>query len=306
MIRKLAYLALAAMLALAVACKEDNSSSGGKSSSGGGDDSPVLAVVNGEGITLNDFKVEASKLNPAAVQLLADENNRQMLLDKMINRRLLVQAGNEKGLDRDPRVLAHLNRVRDDKVMSLYMKEEVFDKSDVTDQEAREYFDQNKASLGQVRLSHILVTSPETAEEVYLKLKNGDSFRTLASKYSQAAETKNKGGDLGFISWAELSRSPKLRDEAFSLEPGSIGSPVYTPDGYHILKITDRKPASDKDYEALREPLKEYLGEKKAEKLFEAEVEGLKTKASIKKNDASINELSFLNLAELAAPSESD
>jgi parvulin-like peptidyl-prolyl isomerase len=279
MFRNISYLIMAATLVLFVACNEEAGGSGAAKAGKPGDDSPVLAVVNGEGITLNDFKMEASKLNPATVQLLADEENRRMLLDKMIDRRLLVQAGNERKLDRDPRVVAHVNRVRDDKVMSLFMKEEIFDKSKVTDSEVREYFDKNLDGLGQVRLSHILVESADTADEVIGKVKNGEAFSTLAKKYSKDAETNGKGGDIGFLSWAELSYSPQLRDEAFSLEPGSLSGVVYTPYGYHVLKVTDRKPAAAGDFDVIKEPLTIYLSTQKADKQFESTVGSLKASA---------------------------
>jgi len=306
MYRKALYVLLALMTVFVVSCNRDSSGTAGKTSSGVKDDSPVLAVVNGEGITLNDFKREAAKLSPDTVQLLADADNRNLLLDRLITRRLLVQAGNDEGLNRDPKVVAHVNRIRDDKVMSLYVKQEVFDKADVSDADVRDYFDKHKDSLGSVRLSHILVSSKDDAEQVLVKYKNGESFNSLARKLSIDKSTGRKGGDLGFVSWAKLSDSPQLRDEAFSLEPGSISSIVLTPYGYHVLKVTDKKPAAEADYEDIKEPLKEYLKQLKEKDLYDTRVDSLKAAAEIKKNDKSIDELSFLNLTELAAPPETE
>jgi len=304
MYKKALYVLMAALMAFVVSCNNDASAPAGKTASGVKDDSPVLAVVNGEGITLNDFKREAAKLSPSTVQLLADAGNRDLLLDRLITRRLLVQAGNEEGLDRDPKVVAHVNRIRDDKVMSLYVKEQVFDKADVGEAEVRDYFEKHMDSLGSVRLSHILVGSEDDADQVLVKYKNGESFNSLARKMSIDKSTASKGGDLGFVTWAKLSDSPQLRDEAFSLEPGSISSVVITPYGYHVLKVTDKKPATDADYEDIKAPLKDYLLQTKEKDLYDARVNALKAAAEIKRNDKSIDELSFLNLSELAAPTD--
>lgn len=302
MFRNTLYLLLAAITVLFVSCSGNSAGSGGRTSGEVTDNSPVLAEVNGESITLNDFKREASKLSPSTVQLLADADNRELLLDRLIARRLLVQAGNEEGLDRNPQVVAHVNRVRDDKVRSLYVKQEVFDKAGVSDAEVRDYFDKHMDSLGSVRLSRILVSSEDEAEQVLVKYKNGMSFNSLAHSMSIDKNTSGRGGDLGFVSWTKLSDSPQLRDEAFSQEPGSVSSVIVTPNGYNVIKVTDKKPAAEADYEDIKVPLKEYLILYKERDLYDAKVDELKAEAEIKRNDKSIDELSFLNLAELAAP----
>jgi len=284
-----------------VSCK-----GGGSSSSGPRDGSPVLVSVNGEDITVNDFKREAAKLEAADVQLLADEDNRNLFLDSIIVRRLLVQAGNKEGLDRDPLLVAHINRVRDDKVKSLYVKQEVSDKVSVSDSDVREYFEKNKDRLGSVRLSRILVDSEEGAQEVLVKYKNGEPFNALALKYSKDEETRRKGGDTGFRSWTEMAVTPELREEAFSLEPGSVGGVVYEKGGFYVLKVTDRKPATESDYEDIREPLMGYLARVRRDELYDAKVGELRSDADIYRNEASIEELSFLNLAELAAPRDAE
>ena len=48
------------------------------------------------------------------------------------------------------------------------------------------------------RASHILVKDQSKAEEIYNRVKNGESFSSLAHQYS-TCPSKEKGGDLGWF-----------------------------------------------------------------------------------------------------------
>jgi EpsD family peptidyl-prolyl cis-trans isomerase len=80
----------------------------------------VVAVVNGEEITLSELNAEISELNlPAS----ADKNLvRSRVLQRMVERRLLVQAAKEGGLDRDPQYLTQERRMQEQLLVSMYGK----------------------------------------------------------------------------------------------------------------------------------------------------------------------------------------
>jgi EpsD family peptidyl-prolyl cis-trans isomerase len=80
----------------------------------------VVAVVNGEEITLNELNSELADLNlPANV----DKNAvRTGVLQKMIDRRLLAQAAKEEGLDRDPSYVSQERRMKERLLVGMYGK----------------------------------------------------------------------------------------------------------------------------------------------------------------------------------------
>lgn len=253
--------------------------------------SSVLAVVNGKDITADDFKAEASTLSPVAVNALGDAKNKEKFLDNLVDKQLIVQEAEKMGLDKDPEVVKRINLVKSNLMLGMLVKKEVMDKSNVSDQDVKAYFDQHKEELGSVRLSHILVGSQKQAEEVLAKLKAGESFAKLAKEYSLDTKTKVNGGDLGFVKWAQFG-SPGLKAAAFKLKPGEVSSIVQSQFGYHIMKVTEKKPAAEADFAGMKDALKDYVLEQKKEELFEALVKGLKDKAKItehKENLASIN-----------------
>ncbi len=78
----------------------------------------------------------------------------------------------------------------------------------------------------------------ERSVEVFKKLENGEDFNTLATSYSDDAETQANGGDLGVRSLTELN--PKTRTIIEPLASGTYSNPHETESGIHIFKVNDR------------------------------------------------------------------
>jgi peptidyl-prolyl cis-trans isomerase C len=245
--------------------------------------SPVLAVVNGQPITAEDYQEEAAALSPYAMKALEDPANKEKFLENLEDKRLIVQKAENMGLDKDPEMAAKLARLKDTLLLGEFVKKEILDKANVTDQEVKAYFDQHKADLGEVRISHILVATRPEAEDILKKLKAGESFASLAKQYSLDGKTKANGGDLGWVNWEQFG-SASLKDAAFKLKPGEISGIVQSQFGFHIMKVTDKKPASDSDFAKIKDALKEQVAEKKKEDLFESYVKDLRSKAKITVN----------------------
>jgi len=107
------------------------------------------------------------------------------------------------------------------------------------------------AESGQeIRLAHILIRIPENAspeqisgrrdraEHVLQLLQSGSNFQQNAATFSDGEEGLN-GGDMG---WRTLDRLPTLFIEAVSgLKTGEMTSILKSANGFHILKILDRR-----------------------------------------------------------------
>ena len=90
-----------------------------------------------------------------------------------------------------------------------------------------------------VTVDQILVSSQSKAQAIESKLKSGDSFTSLAKKYSKDP-TKKDGGRLAtFDNTAKLSS--KFKSAAFKLHEGEYTkSPVKTQYGYQIIKMVNK------------------------------------------------------------------
>lgn len=88
--------------------------------------------------------------------------------------------------------------------------------------------------------------SPEEEERVREQLRkfrerirNGESFATLAILYSEDTESAKRGGEVGLVGRGELF--PEFEAVAFNLEKGEVSEIVKTDAGYHIMQLIERR-----------------------------------------------------------------
>ena len=109
-----------------------------------------------------------------------------------------------------------------------------------------------RKARGEVQVAHIMVRMPSDApqdqvanaegriQEVKRLLLSGESFESLALKYSEDPSTANKGGLLPWFGTGKMVES--FEDAAFGLEEmGDLAGPVRTDYGFHLLKLMDKK-----------------------------------------------------------------
>jgi parvulin-like peptidyl-prolyl isomerase len=93
--------------------------------------------------------------------------------------------------------------------------------------------------LREVRASHILVTTEAEASQLLQRIKKGESFSSLAQKYSKDPGSAGQGGDLGYFSTGMMVEP--FQSVAFGLKVGGVSDVVKTNFGYHIIKVTDTR-----------------------------------------------------------------
>jgi peptidyl-prolyl cis-trans isomerase D len=123
----------------------------------------------------------------------------------------------------------------------------------------------------QVRASHILLKTEgkddavvkAKAEDVLKQAKAGADFATLAKKYSDDDANAQNGGDLDFFGKGRMV--PEFDRVAFAMEPGQISDLVKTQYGYHVIKLTDKKPGTTRKLDEVRQQLTDQLAFERAQ-----------------------------------------
>ncbi len=128
----------------------------------------------------------------------------------------------------------------------------------VTEEEAREWFDQNQASISQperIQVRHIfLPVLDHPPEEAKLKLtaaltaltKNQSDFAALAKEISEDPASKDHGGALGWMTRDRLPTDFALPAFLMDLHHPAL---IQTKLGWHLVEITARKPAEPRSFE---------------------------------------------------------
>jgi peptidyl-prolyl cis-trans isomerase D len=92
------------------------------------------------------------------------------------------------------------------------------------------------------------------AEDVLKEVKKGGKFEDLAKKYSEDPGSKDKGGDLSWITQGQTV--PEFEKTAFSLSPGQVSDLVKTQYGFHIIKVLEKETAHTKPFEEVKDSLR--------------------------------------------------
>ena len=115
----------------------------------------------------------------------------------------------------------------------------------------------------------------EAAEKLLEKIKSGESFSTLAEKYSLDKESAESGGQWkGWVIDGEDSLGIGYVNEVaraiFSLKKGEISGPVKIGNYFYIFRMDDYKPGRDRDFEEVREQVERDYYAGKLKKAYQA------------------------------------
>jgi parvulin-like peptidyl-prolyl isomerase len=94
---------------------------------------------------------------------------------------------------------------------------------------------------GQIRGLVILTKTKPEAEKVREKILSGGNFADLARADSLDRETREKGGQTGWVS-ADFQEGKSYTAEAFELNPGEVSRPISGPEGFWIFKLIEKTP----------------------------------------------------------------
>jgi peptidyl-prolyl cis-trans isomerase C len=236
---------------------------------------PVVARVDGTELRLSDVEAAQKNLPPQA-QKLPLEQIYPMLLDRLVDGMLIIEAGRKEHLDRDPEVQDRLKHYEDHLIQEAYINRAV--KPAETEDTLRtryQSFLKEKPAHEEVHASHILLATEAEAKSVIAELDKGADFATLAKKYSKDPGA-DSGGDLGYFGHDDMVKG--FADAAFALSPGQYTkTPVKTEFGWHVIKVEDRRTGKPPSFEEARDQLSRDL----AHEIIDAKLHDLRGVAKI-------------------------
>ena len=270
--KKLTLLLSIFSLLIAFGCQSSQNSPDGK----------VMAKVNGQELTEEQINAELSLAYGDNIPVQA----RKDYLNRWIDNQLFYEEAKRRGLEKNPEVKERIEQAGKDVMVISLLQGQITKQIQISEDEARKFYEQNQALFkrdqDEVRASHILFPTREQAGSAYARLKKGEDFELLARELSLDSLTRNTGGDIGYFSLSNTD--PVVARVASGLKTGMVSSPFKTAMGYHILKVTDRKPkGSIRDFEEVKTTLMRQLLQEKRNQTISSLLEELKKKAKIEK-----------------------
>jgi peptidyl-prolyl cis-trans isomerase SurA len=177
---------------------------------------------------------------------------------------------------------------------------EVRSKIQVGESEMREYYETNRVKYSEdetFRARHIFIRTNEkaapedikrsmtTALMVLAEAKSGKDFAELAKSYSEDPAARKDGGNLGVFKKGDMM--PELETAILSMKPGEVSELVYTPSGFHIVKLEERISGIMKPFDKVKAEIEDAIYRKKSEDRFNQWAKELRSKSSIEIKDLS-------------------
>ncbi len=205
--------------------------------------------------------------------VLADEAIFKRFVQRETDAASLLQAARANNLQQDPNVVFLMQRGSDNILREVFLNRLVASKIPAgfpTEEQMRQYFEQNKAKLvvpERIQTWQIFFPFEKNADakskaavgvkadSVYRDLaQNRITFADAAQKYSGHESSRQKGGDMGLVSTADLK--PEIKQALLALPEGQISSPLKTDAGVHIVKRGPKTAALPLEYDAIKDQIR--------------------------------------------------
>lgn len=276
----------------------------------------IVAIVNSDLIMLSEMKRElAPERERSQKEYRGDalahrlRTVEYMALTSMIERTLQLQEAKAKGIDVSDQEVRQAVRqmkqqgetidetnpattksVREQLTLLKLVDREVRSGVMVADSDMKRYFQEHRDRFAlpeEYTLSQILIKprSPDDTADAKAKmaeatalLKQGESFEDLALRFSDEPNA-SRGGRLGLVRQGELL--PAIERAIAKLVPGGISETIETSEGFHLVRLEDKRPKQFRPYEEVRVEIQGLVFQQKSEDVFQAWLADLKNKAYI-------------------------
>ncbi|HWL25036.1 MAG TPA: peptidyl-prolyl cis-trans isomerase [Ureibacillus sp.] len=238
--------------------------------SGGNGGDEIVATVDGEGITRQDWMASMEELygketlhslvNDAVMERAAKEYDISVT-DEEIDLEIALKSATE---DLDTSLKLFEDEQTRQKIRSQLILEKVLTKDIVIDNsDIEDFFEENKSLYNTpttYRASIIIVNSLEGAKAAQDELNSGSDFSLVARERSIDTSSASLGGNIGYISSGQTNIDPKILELVQTLKEDEISDPFPLSNGnYGVLYVSDIIEGKSFTFEEVEEHIKTEL-----------------------------------------------
>ncbi len=214
----------------------------------------VIARIGKWNITIDQFNDRLKAIKEVVPDFnTKDSKSKNLVLEELIRQQLLVTDAEQQGLDKKQEIQDALEEFRRT-VLVREVASKLTQNVDVTDEEAKAFYDQNKASMvepPQLHVREIKTDTEDKAKAILDELNKGADFAQTAQQKSTAKDAAS-GGDMGILTQLPF---PEMLAPLQTLEVGKM-SPVFKgPDGFYIIKLEEKKEGKPLAFEDVKKDI---------------------------------------------------
>jgi hypothetical protein len=212
-------------------------------------------------ITEEDLQAALLSLSPGQTEAVrTDSTLLEQVVRSYLVQRLVLKRATDEGWDKAPQVVAKVERSRVSVITESYL-EKVAQPPDgyPSDEDVRAAYAKDREALRiprSFRLGQIFIpeADPGKLEEVKKRLRAGEvDFDLLAEQFSADAVSASRGGEIGWLTEAQIDK--EFLPVVLALKLNSVSEPVRLKDGWHFLKLLDGRASHLPTLEQVRPQL---------------------------------------------------
>lgn len=264
-------------------------------------DGEVIGKIGDMEIKVEDVRAALGKMGAAQEAAVAkDPGLLNQAVRTLLVQKLLFKEALAKKWEEEAAVKAQLERAREAAISESYLQSvSAPPDSYPSEAELQETYNNNKAALlipKQYRLAQIFIANSKDTDKaaadkakakldaVQKRLKAKESFAVVASDQSEESQSAGRGGEIGWLTEAQIQ--PEIRPQVPTLALNAVSEPIKLDDGWHIIKLLDKKEATTPTLEQVRDQLAQQMRAEKAKANSQAYLAKL-----LQENPLAINEL---------------
>jgi foldase protein PrsA len=216
-----------------------------------------------------EAKAKGIKVSDKEVKASFDKQKKQAFPKDADFQKFLKDSGQTEG--------DILKRVRLDTLSNKIREKVTKGKDKVTDAQIAAYYNKNKQRFAQPErrdLRIVLTKNKAKAEQAKKAIQSGQSFKSVAKKYSIDQASKAQGGKLPAVAKGQQEKA--LDTAIFAAKKGQLTGPVKTQFGYYVFEVTKITEATQQTLDQAKATIKQTLASQNQQKSLDSFVKSFR------------------------------